>query len=209
MIEHALSVNESPYLHPGDMSSSTYDIRGDHSVDTLVRDYKYLFSLTEEEWTIDFLINVWNTALIGVVSPWRNSTSRVLPVFKLRFVEQLHINVIPSEVRDKILLQTDRVVLKKDLRNYGIAYQVYRRLANRGYALISDRTHFEPARGLWMKLARNSDAAHRVILCDTDHGAIRDDAGNTLCYNGSNYPQQFVWTQGSDFTGYNLVLIHY
>lgn len=202
-------LSENPYLHPGEMPREIYDIVGDYSVRALVRDFKFLFSLTEENHRIDFLINKWGTLLIGVLSGWESSTERVLPVFNLRFCEQLYISKIPTEVANSKLLQTDRIVLKKDLRNYQISSKVYRRLTDHGYAIISDNTHYEPARGLWLKLAKHSDSNYRVILCDTDHGVLKDMNGETIYYNGSNYPREQLWTSGSDYSGQYIVLIYF
>lgn len=204
-----LKINENPYLHAGEMPENIYDIKGDYSVTALQRDFNFLFSLTEEDYHIHFLINKWNTLLIGVLNSWQSSTERVLPLFKLRFREKLYINNIPEEITNKKLLQTDRIVLKKDLRNYSISYKVYNKLTEHNYAIISDNTHYEPARGLWLKLARNSNSNYRVILCDTDHGVIKDSDGNTLCYNGTNYPLEQLWTSGSDYSGHYIVLIYY
>lgn len=202
-------LSENPYLHPGEMPKEIYDIVGDYSVDALKRDFKYLFSLKEEDYHIDFLINKWNTLLIGILNGWQLSTERILPVFKLRFREELYISKIPEEVINKKLLQTDRIILKKDLRNYSISYKVYRRLTDHGYAIISDNTHYEPARGLWLKLAKNSDSNYRVILCDTDHGVLKDMNGDTIYYNGTNYPREQLWTSGSDYSGQYIVLIYF
>lgn len=202
-------ITENPYLHPGEMPEYIYDIKGDYSIGSLKRDFNFLFSLTEEDYHIDFLINKWNTLLIGVLHNWQNSSDRVLPVFKLRFNENLYINNIPSEVANRKLLQTDRILLRKDLRNYNISSKVYNRLTDHNYAIISDVTHYEPAKGLWLKLAKNSDSNYRVILCDTNYGVIKNINGNTLYFNGNNYPIEQLWTIGSDYSGQYLVLIYY
>jgi hypothetical protein len=123
--------------------------------------------------------------------------------------KKLLINKIPEEISRKKILQGSRILLKRDLRRYSISTRVYKRLTEHGYAIISDQTHFDPAKGLWMKLARDSDENYKLILVDIDYGAIKDENGNTLCYNGSNYPEEQLWTTGSDFTGYNLVLGYY
>jgi hypothetical protein len=200
---------ENPYLHYGDMPDNIYDLRGDYSVGALQRDFKKLFTLTEEDISIDFLMNIWDTLLIGIPNGWENSSSRVLPVFKLQFSENLLLKKIPKELNDKKLLQGTRVLLKKDLRNYAISYRVYKKLTDRGYAIISDNTHFEPARGLWLKLAKNSDAQYRVILCDTEYGIIKDINGDTIYYDGTNYPLEQLWTSGSDYSGQYIVLVYF
>jgi hypothetical protein len=200
---------ENPYLHYGDMPSSIYDIAGDISVDALKRDFKHLFTITEEDYVIDFLLSHDSIVLLGVINNWQKSKDRVQPIFKMNFLEKLLINKIPEEISRKKILQGSRILLKRDLRRYSISTVVYKRLTEHGYAIISDQTHFDPAKGLWMKLARDSDENYKVILVDIDYGAIKDENGHTLCYNGSNYPEEQLWTTGSDFTGYNLVLGYY
>lgn len=202
-------ISENPYLHYGDIPSNIYDIAGDISVDALKRDFKHLFTITEEDIVIDFLLSHDSIVLLGVINNWQKSKYRVQPIFKMTFLEKLLINDIPEEIRKKNLLQGSRILLVRDLRRYSISTRVYKRLTEHGYAIISDQTHFDPAKGLWMKLARESDSHYNVILVDIDHGTIKDENGNTLFYNGSNYPEEQIWTTGSDFTGYNLVLVYY
>jgi hypothetical protein len=200
---------ENPYLHHGEMPSSIYDIAGDISVNALKRDFKHLFTITEEDNVIDFLLDHHNIVLLGVINGWEKSKDRIQPIFKMTFLEKPLINIIPEEISRKKILQGSRILLKRDLRRYSISSRVYKRLTEHGYAIISDRTHFDPAKGLWIKLARNSDENYKVILCDVDYGTIKDENGNTLYYDGSNYPEEQLWSTGSDFTGHNLVLVYY
>lgn len=202
-------IKEAPYLHPGEMPREIYYLNGDYSVGALKRDFNYLFTIKTNNRSVDFMINKWDTLLIGVVSGWQGSIGRILPVFNLQILETPLIKNIPDIIKDKKILQGSRIVLKPDLRNFNIASQVYKRLINRGYAIISDDTHYEPARALWLKLAKNSGNEYNVMLCDVDHGPLKDMDGKTINYDGSNVPLEQVWTTGSDYSGSYIVLVMY
>jgi hypothetical protein len=199
----------TPYLHYGDMPENIYELPGAISPNALKRDYSHLFSVEVKSMIIDILLDRWNSSIIGVQDGWKNSTNRVNPLYGLRIQDNIELKRIPEEIRDKKLISFDKHRIASDIRNNSVATIVYRKLVDHGYAIISDRTHFEPAKGLWVKIAKNSDENHRVILVDIDYGVLKDYDGNTLYYNGSNYPEEQLWTTGSDFTGYNLVLVYY
>lgn len=200
---------ESPVEYSDEMPREIYYLRGDYSVGALKRDFNYLFTIDVGGRNVDFMLNRWNTLLIGVYSGWENATDRVLPVFNLKILETPLIKVLPKELIGKKILQGSRIVLHADLRNFNIASQVYKRLINRGYAIISDDTHYEPARALWLKLAKNSGNEYNVMLCDVDHGPLKDMDGKTINYDGSNVPLEQVWTTGSDYSGSYIVLVMY
>ncbi len=190
-------LKENPYLHHGDMPEDIYELPGTISPNALKRDFSHLFSVEIKSMTIDILMDRWNSSIIGVQDGWKNSANRVNPLYGLRIQDNIELKSIPDEIRNRKLISFDKHRIVPDIRNNSVASIVYRKLVNHGYAIISDRTHFEPAMGLWIKIAKNSDENHKVILVDVDYGVLKDYDGNTLYYDGSN------------FTGYNLVLVYY
>jgi hypothetical protein len=204
-------LSENPYLHYGEMSDNIYDLPGSISPAALKRDYSQLFSIEIEplSMVVDILLDKWNSSIIGIQNGWQNSNIRIKPLYGLRITDNLEFKNIPEEIKGKKCITFDRHRIATDMRNNAIASTVYRKLIDSGYAIISDRTHFEPAKGLWIKLAKKSNNQHRVILVDVDYGAIKDEDGNTLYYNGSNYPNEQLWTSGSDYSGQYIVLVYY
>ena len=195
--------NESPYLNPGEMRP-TVTLAGDYSQAALAREFSQIGEIVvpgEEK-----LVVLFRPANAIVVRHWPATyAGRILPIMNLHFKAQVKLTVVPREIAHLKSLQVNAVGVDLDSRTIGIASQIYELLIQKGYAIISDFTQFDPAQGLWKKLARNPE--NTVIVSDTDHGPFKDQEGGVINYNGTNISDHDIWTQGSDFSGFNRVLI--
>lgn len=193
---------EMPYLHPGEMPITKH-LAGDYSPTALLREFNKLGSIRYDDVMVDLLIQRGNRLVVAI--DFTVPLLRYKPLFKLVFKQKHELRVVPDEVRSKQLLQVNSVALTKTYQMSGIASSVYKILADRDFAIISDSTQFVPGATLWKKLAQ--DPQYTVIVTDVDYGPFRDEDGNTIKYNGTNIPDSDIWSSGSDFAGNNRVFV--
>jgi hypothetical protein len=93
----------------------------------------------------------------------------------------------------------------KQISNIGIMTNVYFLLADSGFTIVSDNTHFETAQGLWKNISKNPE--YNVYVADIDNGIFKDKNESDIIYNGHNIPDYDIWTMGSNYDGSYRVLI--
>ena len=185
---------EMPYLHPGQMPKPA-SFTQSYSHKTLSRE----FVLIGQVFSLMIMFSESMGVLIGVEK--NTAQSRVEPQFKVTFKEN---PVILQGVNKP--LQIDQIYLSKSLRNQSIAAYCYTLIVDQGFSIVSDVTHFDPAKWLWKKLAKEL-RDYTITVWDIDHGPFKDENGQVIRYDGSNIPDHEIWTQGSDFNGSYRVLV--
>lgn len=189
-------LEETPYLHPGEMSRKMLD--GSISVSAILREYKRLGEIQE------FLVYIDNheTHVIVIDSGAEANSGRLEQVFRVEFKQSSMLNFKNAF---QSIIQVNKVAVVRRAGIQGIATQVYKMLVDNGFTLVSDITQFDPAKALWKKLAL--DPAYKVYVADVDHGIFQDEDGNDIVYDGSNLDDHDIWTSGGDYTGQYRVLI--
>lgn len=190
-------INETPYLNPDEMGRESID--GTISVSALDREYRKLGEVDDVEIRLD----QYATHCIGLdVDRKPNAEGRVRQVFRIRFKPKHELN-FNHQLRNPI--QIDKVAINRSFGNQGIMSRVYKKLADHGFSIVSDSTQFEPAQSLWMKIA--NDPSYTVRIADVDNGFFKDADGCDEIYRGADLIKADAWTTGSDFTGYNRVIV--
>lgn len=100
-------------------------------------------------------------------------------------------------------MQIQDIAIDDKYESYGVAKAVYTRLASRGYTVVSDNTQHEPAVGLWKSLAQKPSA--KVYIVNIFRGPIIEN-GVPLRYNGTNIPDDQIWSSGGNYNGLDIVL---
>jgi hypothetical protein len=188
-------LKEMPYLHHGEMNRKILD--GSISLKTIKREYNILGSIND----ITVLIQKDNAVLIGI-SDKIESNNRILPLLKIYFKSK-HILKFKNDFKN--LIQVDQSVIMKQISNIGIMTNVYYLLADSGFTIVSDNTHFETAQGLWKNISKNPE--YNVYVADIDNGIFKDKNESDIIYNGHNIPDYDIWTMGSNYDGSYRVLI--
>ena len=188
-------LDETPYLHPGEMSRKMLD--GVVSISAIKREYRLMGSVDN----LSIYISVDNNRVIGI-NPTENVKDRIAPVFKLIFKSS---NPLEFENKFQNIVQVDSVAITTKAGSFGIMSQVYKMIVDNGFTLVSDITQFDPAKALWKKIA--DDSEYKVYVADVDHGIFKDYQGHNIIYNGENIRDNDIWTEGSDFAGEYRVLI--
>lgn len=100
-------------------------------------------------------------------------------------------------------IQVESVALEERYRCYGITSAIYRAVADQGYTVVSDNTQYEPAQGMWKKLAEEQG----VFVVDMVDGPVKSESNALLEYDGASIPDFLIWSSGSDYSGFDKVLI--
>ena len=188
-------LKEMPYLHAGEMSRTMLD--GSISLKTIKREYRIIGQVND----ITVLMQKDNAVVIGI-SDKIESNDRILPLLRILFKDK-HELKFKNEFEN--IIQVDQTAILKMISNVGIISEVYCLLADCGFTVVSDNTHFETAQGLWKKLS--TKPGYVVYVADIDHGVFKDKNGSDIIYNGYNIPDYDIWTMGSNYDGSYRVLI--
>jgi hypothetical protein len=189
-------LEETPYLHPGEMSRKMLD--GSISVDAIKREYRLMGQIHD----LLVYIDSHNTHVIIIDSGSEVSSGRLEQVFRLEFKQSSMLNFKNTF---KNVIQVNKVAVVRRAGIQGIATQVYKMIVDNGYTLVSDVTQFDPAKALWQKIA--TDTEYKMYVADIDRGIFQDEDGQDIVYNGMNIDDHDIWTEGSDFNGEYRVLI--
>jgi hypothetical protein len=177
---------EGPYFHDSDAPS----IKMDHlsiSDRTLARDYLLLAKLEGTEFDF-WLLKQKTTAIVTTPTKDTVGANRNLIVVDLKFRS-------PSGIPVKNELQVNTVITSPDYRGRGLAMALYVILCRYGYTVVSDFEQYRGGKGLWRKMALESDARRFAvrIWSDAAEDWIRAEDGEPLLYNGENLGDDEVW----------------
>lgn len=194
---HNCLLNEVPYLHPGEMTHIELD--GTVSLSYIQREYDELGVVDD----VRVLMHKEKVATIGVPNNSTGEVERVDQIFRLTFKNKHELNFKHPFTN---ILQENNVKIHKKYGGQGIMSSVYRLLVDRGFTLVSDSAHFEPAKAMWIKLSR--DPTYFVWVADCDHGLFKDEHGQPIRYVGQKLVDDQVWTTGSNYDGnYRLIIL--
>lgn len=194
---HATEIlGEIPYLHHSEMPRIMLD--GGVSTAALERDYKHIGDIAG----LPIYKDNYDTHVVVVDPDQQVDNGRLLQIFRLHF-KKTHQLSFPNNFQR--ILQVHKVAIDRTHGSRGMASSIYKLLVSMGYTIVSDDTQFEPAQSLWKRIA--ADPSAKVYVADVEHGLFKDDNGEPILYNGSNIPDQDIWTAGSDYNGQYRVMI--
>lgn len=194
-------LSEMPYLHRGSMALTKQTT---YSGEALIRDFDFLFTYYfSSVGSIRVCMHKHTNKIVGMETN-RNAQDRYNCVFALLFKDQVTFSYDLSKdgIHGKIL-QVDHVELHHRYQLTGFASSIYQELVDNGMVIVSDGTQYEPAKGMWKKLAKSN---YDVIVFDCDYGPFKDENGKIIRYDGTNMPDSDIWSEGSDYDGYNRLL---
>lgn len=179
---------EQPVSHDGEMDkpsemSTTYSLASirDEFTELGVINNVHLFQSKNNRLILGFLNGVDNS---------QNNTT----VFRLSFKEK---SILTGAA------QVSSVYLSTTLRQSNLAIQVYQMLVSKGWVIVSDQVHFQPAKALWKRLAQTV-GKQVVYVCDVDE--LTSGKLGRL-YDGKNIPDDEIWSIDDSSNKYYLVLI--
>ena len=113
---------------------------------------------------------------------------RQLVVTKVRFDNRAHLPVEKE-------MQVDTVYTHPKYQTLGLAMALYVVLCRYGYTIVSDFTQYRGGKGLWKKLAKESEARKFVVKVWSDEAGdwVKDSEGNPIHYTAENLEDEEVW----------------
>ncbi len=93
------------------------------------------------------------------------------------------------------VVQVDTVTAADEARGAGYGYQLYKFLLDAGYTVVSDNIHFRAGKELWKKIIRRSGRDMHNVYILTRGEYVKDKSGNPIAYNGSNIPEDQIWSE--------------
>lgn len=141
---------------------------------------------------------------VGVYDGGEDNDGRFVQLFRIIFKRKHELNFKHPFTN---ILQEDRIKAIKEIAGQGVMSNVYKLIVSRGYTLVSDNAHFDPAQGLWLKMAK--DLSNFIWVADVDNGLFSDNRGKPLRYVGQkSLIDADAWTTGSDYNGtYRLIIL--
>ena len=176
-----------------ELTPNTSDYVDFLSKDSLDREFK----LVKE--AADFSVYINNEhdmAIIGKMGhrPKGDKKYGIAIYVTVDFKHQQKISTSNPSAQLRGALQVDMVAVhKRNMGGRGYAHNMYYALADLGITIISDNTQFRGGKELWKKLAANA-APNYVINIIEDARVRLDDNGKPFEYNGSNLPDDELWS---------------
>lgn len=129
----------------------------------------------------------------GVIKPANDETINRLAILTQidhNDVNQINVKSIPGL---KNPFQVGLVETRDSELGRGIAKSTYLFLIRIGYELVSDCEQYLGGYWLWKSLSR-SDKINVYVWDDLKKDYLRDDNGKLIRYNGSNIPEDEIWS---------------
>lgn len=129
-------------------------------------------------------------------------------IFTLHFKKRSTLVNIPDELKGKILLQETSVGTKPEYEGQGVASFAYALLSSKGYAVLSDISHFTDGKMLWNKMAKEAHLSHyEILVLDDEYGFKKNKDGSIVRYAEKNIDSADFWTHGEDYAGYHILFV--
>lgn len=159
------------------------------SLSALQRECFFLGTLIKEDLEFNFWLN-FNKKVAEVTIATKDDIGqdRHMVVTKLRFDNRANL-----PVKDE--LQVDTVYTHDDYKRLSLAMALYVVLCRYGYTIVSDFTQYRGGKGLWKKLAKESEARKFVVKVWSDEAGdwVKDSEGNPIHYTAENLEDEEVW----------------
>lgn len=159
--------------------------------------YQYLGNLGKEKKALEnvevYYSKQHNHFRAGVIEPADDE-----PINQLVILTQIsHNDVNQIDVKSisglKNPFQVGLVETRDSHLGRGIAKNTYLFLIRIGYELVSDCEQYLGGYWLWKSLSR-SDKINVYVWDDLKKDYLRDDKGKLIRYNGSNIPEDEIWS---------------
>lgn len=181
---------EMPTLINRDLPLSQHRFSNFYSISTIQREFDVVWRQAETLNSHCALISkdhslaVWG---IMTTDPKRDDVEGVEPISVIDFKDELNVKS-SIKFNTKNTLQIDLVQTSKRSRSAGIATELYIKLAQSGFTIISDNEQWIGGKQLWKKLAQSVSNVSNITV-----SVLKDD--KMVPYNGSNIPDDEIWSE--------------
>jgi hypothetical protein len=188
-----MKISEILFEGPYDMGSDfTPSVKMDSypSLEGLKRENISLGRLEREDQPYHFWLSpTLKVAKVSTAGTDEIGQKRQLIVVQVRFDNRA------TDLPVQKMLQVDTVYTHPEYRGQFLAGAMYILLARYGYTIVSDFKQYNGGKGLWRKMALESDARRFAvrIWSDAAEDWIRAEDGEPLLYNGENLGDDEVW----------------
>lgn len=160
------------------------------SSDTLKREYDMLGEIAVgSDRVVGAIKKNHKSAIIGHLVRRDDGVPSMRVVTTLTFHEQPDLGEIDGKA-----LQVDTVVSTDEARGGGYGYALYKMLLNAGFMLASDNVQYIGGIELWKKIIRRSARDMHNVYILQNGKLLRDDRGNVVTYDGTNVPDDVIWS---------------
>ena len=134
-------------------------------------------------------------AMLGVTTARHDGKTGVMSYGNIIFKGQYKLGTAANSIQlqSQQVLQISVVTVIKDDKFKGLGSFMYSSLVQAGFTIISDNQHFVGGKELWKKLSR-SHLANEVVYLINRGAVVLDEAGKPLEYNGTNLPDDKIWS---------------
>lgn len=182
---------EMPTLINKDLPLSQHRFGEFYSIDTIKREFDVVWRQSEKlnSYCViiakDHSLAVWG---IMTTDSKREGVEGVEPLTIIDFKDELNIK---SDIKfgSANTLQIDLVQTSKRSRNVGIATELYIKLAQSGFVVVSDNEQWLGGKKLWKKLAQTTSHGNgnvKVFLLKNN---------KMVSYTGNNIPDEEIWSE--------------
>lgn len=174
------------------------------SIATLDREYTMLGEQQNgSERIIGAIKQNMKSAIIGYAAQLDDGRPAIRIITTLTFHEAPDLGELGGKA-----LQVDTVVSVDEARGGGYGYALYKMLINAGYSLASDNIQYIGGRELWKKIVRRAAKDMHNVYILVDGKLLRNEAGQPIAYDGSNVPDDVIWsTDKRSVPHYNTLLV--
>jgi hypothetical protein len=210
-LQELLDLHETPVLRKGKPPPMA-PMRPFYSLDTLKRDFKFLYRGSTTEGTEFHAVIQKNKthASIGIPSKRADGTGGMDIIGTVDLKPRVHLSGIKDfkEEVGKNVIQANFVEVVPKRRGQGWGLYLYTSLAHADYIVISDHTQYRGDQALWKKIAKQTlHSQYKVYVLD--HGTVRlDEDGEPLVYDSMNIDDSELWSENTD-RKYTLFALKY
>ena len=136
-------------------------------------------------------------ALVGVRGPRKEDQVEGVHIYgQLHFKDVYNLGFPndPLRLKQQRVLQVSLVNVVKDTEYRGLASFLYTSIAGAGFTIISDTTQYNGGIELWKKLGRARPGNLAIYLINKGD-VLKDEQGKPIEYNGSNIPEDQIWSE--------------
>jgi hypothetical protein len=137
----------------------------------------------------------------------RHRAVAVLEIERRKTVDEDEILAVERFWQDTEAFKIDSIFVTVGNRDFGLATLMYETLVLKcGVVLMSDNIHYPGGKGLWQKIAAESqDLA--IFVLDTDTGLFYPYNGQKVVYDGKCIPEDQIWSLDPDESRRGVILV--
>lgn len=189
-------LKEMPYLVNKDMVMGQNEWTEFFSVDTLQRKFILMQEFPQQRRAV-YINKEHNMAFIGEPGKRKaDGKDGVHVTISVEFKNSQVLSHMTPSPQLKGALQVDLVEAHNpNMVGSGDGTMLYAGLVNKGLTIISDNTQYRGGKHLWKKIAAVQSQFGYVVNVIVDGKPYMDENGKPFVYNGSNLPDDHLWSE--------------